>query len=71
MNWKQKLKLKYNNLEIDNKEQYKKKDDRPIFYKSKIREWTDAIIFAVFAATIIRTFIFEAYVSRINPIFCE
>lgn len=29
--------------------------------KSAIREWTDAIIFAVVAAFIIRTFIFEAY----------
>lgn len=29
--------------------------------KSKTREWVDAIIFAVVAATIIRTFIFEAY----------
>lgn len=29
--------------------------------KSPVREWVDAIIFAVVAATIIRTFIFEAY----------
>jgi len=29
--------------------------------KSKTREWTDAIIFAVIAATIIRTFFIEAY----------
>jgi len=42
-------------------EEYQKKEDRPIFVKSKIREWVDAIIFAVFAATIIRMFIFEAY----------
>lgn len=42
-------------------EKYQKKADRPLFKKSKIREWTDAIIFAVFAATIIRTFFFEAY----------
>jgi len=29
--------------------------------KSPVREWLDAIIFAVVAATIIRTFLFEAY----------
>ena len=29
--------------------------------KSKAREWTDAIVFAVVAATIIRTFFFEAF----------
>lgn len=29
--------------------------------KTKIREWVDAIIFAVIAATIIRTFLIEAY----------
>jgi len=29
--------------------------------KSKTREWADAIVFAVVAATIIRTFFFEAY----------
>ncbi len=29
--------------------------------KSKAREWADAIVFAVVAATIIRTFFFEAY----------
>ncbi len=29
--------------------------------KSKIREWSDAIIFAVVAAMLIRTFMFEAY----------
>lgn len=31
------------------------------FKKSIIREWADAIIFALFAAALIRTFIFEAY----------
>ncbi len=35
--------------------------DLPKFKKSKAREWADAIIFAVIAATIIRTFLFEAY----------
>jgi signal peptidase I len=29
--------------------------------KSKTREWADAIVFAVVAATIIRTFFFEAF----------
>ena len=29
--------------------------------KSKTREWVDAIIFAVIAATLIRTFFIEAY----------
>ncbi len=35
--------------------------DRPVIVKSAIREWADAIIFAVVAATIIRTFFIEAY----------
>jgi signal peptidase I len=30
--------------------------------KSKLREWIDAAVFAVVAATLIRTFVFEAYV---------
>jgi len=42
-------------------EKYQIKSQRPEFKKTKVREWTDAIVFAVFAATIIRTFIFEAY----------
>jgi len=36
-------------------------DKRPEVKKGMIREWTDAIIFAVVAATIIRTFLLEAY----------
>jgi len=48
-------------LGFSKEEKYQKKADRPIFNKSKVREWTDAIIFAVVAATIIRTFVFEAY----------
>lgn len=36
-------------------------DQRPEIRKGVIREWTDAIIFAVVAATIIRTFLLEAY----------
>ncbi len=40
---------------------YTHPDDQPERKKSFIREWTDAIIFAVIAASIIRIFIFEAY----------
>lgn len=36
-------------------------EKRPKLKKSSIREWVDAIIFAVVAATIIRMFLFEAY----------
>lgn len=36
----------------------KKKQEKP---KSKVREWTDAIVFAVIAATIIRWLIMEAF----------
>jgi len=36
-------------------------DERPEIKKGFVREWVDAIIFAVVAATIIRTFMFEAY----------
>src|ERR1700712_551614 len=39
----------------------KKKTDTTAKKKSKTREWTDAIIFAVIAATLIRTFFIEAY----------
>jgi len=35
--------------------------DRPKIKKSAIREWTDAIVFAVIAASIIRIFLVEAY----------
>ena len=38
-----------------------KKDNKPKKKKSKAREWTDAIIFAVVAATLIRFFIMEAF----------
>jgi signal peptidase I len=48
-------------LGFSKKEIYRRKADRPVFKKSKVREWTDAIIFAIVAATIIRTFVFEAY----------
>ncbi len=42
-------------------EQYTDPDKRAPRKKSVAREWTDAIIFAVVAATIIRTFLLEAY----------
>ena len=48
-------------LGFSKEEQYQKKEDRPLFKKSKTREWVDAIIFAIVAATIIRSFVFEAY----------
>jgi signal peptidase I len=48
-------------LGVDEKEKYVPAADRPKIKKTVVREWTDAIIFAVVAATIIRTFIFEAY----------
>ncbi len=43
------------------KEKYFKTEQLPIIKKSAYRDWLDAIIFAVIAATIIRTFIIEAY----------
>ena len=39
----------------------KSKDDKPKQKKTRTREWVDAIIFAVVAATIIRVFFIEAY----------
>jgi len=42
-------------------EKYLDPDDRPKIKKSTAREWGDAIIFAVIAASIIRTFLIEAY----------
>lgn len=39
----------------------KKTDQTPKKKKSSLREWLDAAVFAVVAATIIRTFILEAY----------
>lgn len=40
---------------------WKKKDGQPKKKKSAVREWLDAAVFAIIAATLIRTFIFEAY----------
>src|ERR1700761_2257713 len=41
---------------------WSKKKSTPKKKKSVVREWTDAIVFAVIAATLIRTFFIEAYV---------
>ncbi|WP_295121464.1 signal peptidase I [uncultured Chitinophaga sp.] len=40
---------------------WRKKDGQPKKKKSPLREWIDAAVFAIIAATLIRTFIFEAY----------
>jgi signal peptidase I len=42
-------------------EVYYSQEERPVYKKSAAREWVDAIVFAVVAATIIRTFLLEAY----------
>jgi signal peptidase I len=42
-------------------EKYTHPDKLPKVRKSAVREWADALIFAVIAATIIRTFFIEAY----------
>src|SRR6202012_1506147 len=41
---------------------WSKKKSTPKKKKSVVREWTDSIVFAVIAATLIRTFFIEAYV---------
>jgi signal peptidase I len=48
-------------LGISETEKYIKPADRVRVKKSQVREWTDAIIFAVVAASIIRIFMIEAY----------
>jgi signal peptidase I len=45
----------------DPKEKFLGPDSVKRHKKSTTREWIDAAVFAVVAATIIRTFIFEAY----------
>ncbi len=40
----------------------KKLESNPPFPKNKMREWTESIVFAVFAAAFIRMFLIEAYV---------
>lgn len=42
-------------------ERYTHPDQLPVVRKSGMREWADALIFAVIAATLIRTFFIEAY----------
>jgi signal peptidase I len=46
---------------FNKKDEYIHPDKWPVIKKSAGREWADAIIFAVIAATIIRTFFIEAY----------
>ncbi len=48
-------------LGISKNEHYVKPENRLRVKKSQLREWTDAIIFAVVAASIIRVFMIEAY----------
>ena len=48
-------------LGFSTKEKYYQPNELPVLKKSAAREWADAIIFAVIAATIIRTFMIEAY----------
>lgn len=48
-------------LGFSNNEKFVDPDNRPVIKKGVVREWVDAIIFAVVAATIIRTFLLEAY----------
>ena len=48
-------------LGFSEKEKFVDPSKRPVIKKTWIREWVDAIIFAVIAATIIRTFLIEAY----------
>lgn len=48
-------------LGLSAKEKYLRPSKRRVIKKSTLREWVDAIIFAVVAATIIRMFLFEAY----------
>lgn len=48
-------------LGLSKKRTYTKPSDLPKIKVSSAREWLDALIFALVAATIIRTFIFELY----------
>jgi signal peptidase I len=47
---------------LNKKDQYIGPDAAKKYKKSAAREWVDAGIFAIVAATLIRTFVFEAYV---------
>ena len=46
---------------LDPKTRYLKPEEASVYKKSTTREWVDAGVFAVVAATLIRTFVFEAY----------
>ncbi|HVS98068.1 MAG TPA: signal peptidase I [Puia sp.] len=46
----------------DHRVTFKGAETARAYRKSRIREWVDAAVFAVVAATLIRTFVFEAYV---------
>jgi len=48
-------------LGLKSEEKFITADKRKKFEKGFVREWVDAIVFAVVAATIIRTFLLEAY----------
>jgi signal peptidase I len=48
-------------LGFSKKEKYLDPEKRPVIKKTVVREWADAIIFAVIAASIIRIFLIEAY----------
>jgi signal peptidase I len=48
-------------LGFSKKEVYLDPAKRPVIKKTAVREWVDAIIFAVIAASIIRIFLIEAY----------
>lgn len=48
-------------LGFSKKEKYTNPKDLPPYKTSAVREWVDAILFAVVAATVIRTMFFEAY----------
>ena len=48
-------------LAFSPKEKYSDPSKQPPVHKSAVREWVDAIIFAVIAASIIRIFLIEAY----------
>lgn len=53
--------LPYLGFSKDKSTDYKGEKVVKLYKKSAVREWIDAAVFAVVAATLIRTFIFEAY----------
>ena len=48
-------------LGISKKERYTRLEDLPKFKKSTLRDWADALIFAVAAAYVLRCFLFELF----------